>query len=183
MKDFIRKMRNEMFKLSTQYVREMFADENEMLEFYRQMSPEFKSRFYLSAMQMLDKQIELGDDEEYELLDDYLFYSVENTEEFFQQCDFIMQREMEPEIKYMDPIIIVIERNFSSAGIFGVCIGEVLNIDYVVEQMDMYRLKEYINENIKTEEDFEVQLKSRVYFEWAAYAICKENYMTFSYIL
>ena len=60
-----------------------------------------------------------------------------------------------------------------------VCLGEVFGIDYVVEQMDLYRLKEYVNEHIKTEKDFEEQLKARGYFELVAYEICKENYMTF----
>ena len=178
MRDFIRKVRQAMGKQQTQFVRELVADENELLEYYRQMAPEFRSRFFMSAIQMLDMQIEKGDDE-YELLNDYLFYAVENTEDFLTQCDFIEQRKMEPEIQYMDPIIITIDRGLTSAGIFGVCLGEVFGIDFVVEQMDMYRLKEYINEHIKTDEDFEKQLKARGYFELVAYEICKENYMTF----
>lgn len=160
---FTPKIEDYACSLRTQYVREMLADENDLLNFYRQMSPEYKSVFYAQATQLLDRQIENGHDDA-RISDDSLFYFIEDEEvnQFYSQCDFL-----EPE--YNECIVIALERNFKYLRIYGFVHGIMSLIGFVNDDMDIFIIKEYIYDNIKTPAQHDKQLIAQWFFKEVSY--------------
>lgn len=164
MKELIKKEKEIVCTLPTRFVRELQGDENSLINTYRQMSPEYKSIFFALATQMLDKQIENEIDTPYSkyMNDDNLFYYVSDVEGFFKACDFL-----EP-CKFCE-LVIVVDRNLEHITIYGFHFGDISDCAHIVDEMEMFRIMEYVYENIKTPAHFEEQLKARWFFTAASF--------------
>ena len=163
------KRTNAMRTLPAQFVREMVADENNLLNTYQQMDPIYKSIFFAVATQLLDKQIEYGKDY-LDISDDYLYYYISDVDGFFKQCDFI-------EPYAFDELVIIMDRNLKNVSVYGFHFNDMYDYAYVTNDMDIFCIKEYIYENINTPEHFGEQLKAIWYFEEVSLHMRKESIM------
>lgn len=156
MKELIKKLKDTICTLPTRFVRELHGDENSLINSYRQMSPEYKSKFFATATQLLDMQIEREKDNS-DISDDFLYYYISDVDGFFKSCDFLKPYSF-------CELVLTIGRNVDSITVYGFHFGDISEYEYITDEMEMFVVREYIYENIKTPADFEEQLKAHWFF-------------------
>ena len=161
MKELIRKVKEAICTLPKRFVRELMGDENSIINTYRQMSPEYKSIFFAQATQLLDMQIEREKDNS-DISDNYLYYYVSDVDGFFKACDFIKPYSF-------CELVIAVNRNLESICVYGFHFGDISDYAYIIDEMEMFIVREYIYENLKTHTDIEQQLKAHWFFEQVSF--------------
>lgn len=169
MKELIRRVKETVCTLPTRFVREMYGDENSLLNTYRQMSPEYKSIFFAFATQLIDKQIEREKDN-LEISDDYLYYYISDVDGFFKACDFIKPYGF-------GELVIAMSRNLDRLSVYGFLFGDLSDYAYICDDMELFIIREYIYENIKTPENFEEQLKAHWFYAQVSFYEYKQAIM------
>ena len=169
MKELIRKIKEAICTLPTRFVRELMGDENSIINTYRQMSPEYKSIFFAQATQLIDKQIERERDNS-DISDDYLFYYIGDVEGFFRECDFLKPYSF-------CELVLAVNRNLESISVYGFHYGDISDFAFITDEMEMFQVREYIYENIKTPAHIDEQLKAHWFFEQVSFYDFKESLM------